>query len=129
MISAINTQEQRVIANGTVALTSRQSTSCSLSLRDNEVCITFPGVYAIQWSVTGELGKTGKLEFAAYDQDTALSGSLAAQKVPVGIETTLTSAPVIVVVKSQNEPAKISVKNTGTVAVIRNAVLSVHKVY
>ena len=129
MICAINTATQTVTQNKNVTFQACQSTSCNEQLQNNKVKLFFPGVYTVQWSVTGYAINRGMVRFQVNAEKNAIVSCEASAQVEENHLVTLTSAPVIIVHQNQNVPLTLSLQNRGSAMILSNAVLTVRKVY
>lgn len=129
MICAINTATQKVSQYKNVAFQSSQSTSCNAQIQNSKVKLFFPGVYAVQWSVTGRAVNAGTIKFQANAADAAVPSCEASAQVEENALVTLTSAPAMIVHQNQAVPLTISLQNLGGAMILSNAVLTARKVY
>jgi len=129
MISATNSSVQEIEQYETIILSECKSISCSAQLKDSTIVVTFPGVYAIQWSLTCKLKTSGKISVQAYNGSQPIQASFASDKSPSGILKTLSTAPVVLVFKNPCDKIEISLKNTGGALSISNVILSVTKLF
>lgn len=129
MISVSNSKTQEIEQYETIILSDVQSVSCAAQLRDNVVTVAFPGVYALQWSVTSKLKNAGKMKIQAYNHDKPIPSSFVTDKSPANILRTMCTAPVMLVFKKPEESIAISLKNIGGALSISNVVLSITKVF
>lgn len=129
MICAINAATQTVAQYKNVAFQASQSTSCNEQLQNNKVRLFFPGVYTVQWSITGYAVNRGMVRFQVNAENVAIASCEASVQVEENAMTTLTSAPVMIVHQNQNVPLTLSLQNRGSTVILSNAVLAVRKVY